>query len=77
MLFENIHIHTLNLLTFVHTVSFDVETTLENDKLAILEPLELNFFLALSQPYWWWWWWWDGKFFSGKFPVFYRNKNKC
>ena len=75
MLFENIHIHSLNLLTFVDNVSSDVETTLENDKLAILEPLELYFFLALSQPYWWWWW--DGKFFSGKFPVFYRNKNKC
>ena len=37
MLLKNIQIYSLNLLSFVYIVVFDVETVLENIKLAILE----------------------------------------
>ena len=37
MLLKNIQMNSLNLLSFVYIVVFDVETALENIKLAILE----------------------------------------
>ena len=37
MLLKNIQINSLNLLSFVYIVVFDVETALDNIKLAILE----------------------------------------
>ena len=37
---QNIHKHSLNLLSFVYVVVFDVETVLVNNQLAILERLK-------------------------------------
>ena len=45
-LLKYIYIHGLNLLNFVGIVVFDVETSLENAKLAILEGLEFQIFFA-------------------------------
>ena len=42
---------SLNLLTFVYVVEFNVETALENSKLVILEQLVLQIPLAPSQPH--------------------------
>ena len=52
MLLKNIHIHSLNFLNFVYISVFDVETALENAKLAILERLELDIFFFPSHPWW-------------------------
>ena len=46
MLLKNIYVHSLNFLNFVYIVVFDVETVLKNAKLAIIEQLELKFFLS-------------------------------
>ena len=42
MLLKNIHIHSLNVLNCVYIVVFDVETAIDNAKLAILGRLELQ-----------------------------------
>ena len=42
MLLNNMHIHSLNLLNCVYIVVFDVETALENVKLAIVRRLEMQ-----------------------------------
>ena len=48
MILKNIHTHSLNLLSFVYIVVCDIETALENAKLAIA----LQTFFALTQPCW-------------------------
>ena len=50
MLLKNIYVHSLNFLNFVYIVVFDVETVLKNAKLAIIEQLELKFFLSPPPP---------------------------
>ena len=50
MLLKNIYVHSLNFLNFVYIVVFDVETVLKNAKLAIIEQLELKFFLPPPPP---------------------------
>ena len=44
--------HILDLLNFAYIVVFDVETALDNAKLAILEGLVLQISFAPSQPRW-------------------------
>ena len=39
---KNMQVHILSLLNFVYIFVFDVETALQNAKLAILEQLELK-----------------------------------
>ena len=46
MLLKNVHIHSLNLLNFVCIILFNIETALENAKLAIIEQLQLQIFFA-------------------------------
>ena len=48
MLLKNIQINSLNLLSFVYIVVFDVETALENIKLAILEGQNCKFHYLLQ-----------------------------
>lgn len=43
-LLKNIHMHSLNLLSFIFLVVFDIEIVLENAKIAIQEQLELQLF---------------------------------
>ena len=52
LLMKNIHIHSLNLLSFVYIVVSDAKAALENAKLAILERLELHIFFVHSHPWW-------------------------
>ena len=49
---KNIHIHSLNLLSFVYIVVSDAKAALKNAKLAILERLELHIFFVHSHPWW-------------------------
>ena len=44
MLLKNIHMHSLNFISFIFLVVFDIEIVLENAKIAILEQLELQLF---------------------------------
>ena len=43
-LLKNIHMRSLNLLSFIFLVVFDIEIVLENAKTAIQEQLELQLF---------------------------------
>ena len=52
MLLKNIHIQSLISFKFCVIVVFDVETALENDKLAILARQELQIIFVLSQIQW-------------------------
>ena len=52
MLLKNIHIQSLISFKFRVIVVFDVETALENDKLAILVRQELQIIFVLSQIQW-------------------------
>ena len=44
MLLKNIHMHSLNFISFIFLVVFDIEIVLENAKTAIQEQLELQLF---------------------------------
>ena len=50
MLLKNMHIQSLNLLSFVYIIVFNVETALEVVNLAVLKRLQLQIYFAPSQP---------------------------
>ena len=51
LVIEKYPYHSFQLLNCVYSVADNVNTAIENAKVAILEQLELQIFFALSQPW--------------------------